>query len=94
MTLGATADASMLGATAFNVGMITDHAFKNTQDQKVAELAGHVEQWLVLDGGPAVVGLNEIAPNIAQKLVARLKRQGLDVEIATHESNSLLWRIP
>ena len=80
-TLGATADASTLGVTAFG----------RMQDEKVAELARYVEQWLQLEDGPAVVGLNEVAPTIAQKVVEKLE---LEVGIATHDSNSVLWRTP
>ena len=80
-------DAPTLGVTAFNVGMIQAHAFKKEQDEKVAELAGHVKQWL--KEGPAVVGLNEIHPSIAQKLVDELQQQQLNVGIATDDSNSL-----
>ena len=58
----------------------------------MAELAGHVKKWL--EEGPAVVGLNEIHPKIAQKLVEKLERQQLDVDIATDDSNSLLRRTP
>ena len=85
-------DASTLGVTAFNVGMLQAISFAQTQDEKVAELAGHVKRWL--EEGPAVVGLNEIAPSIAKKLVEKLKEQKLDVDIATSDSNSLLWRTP
>ena len=90
-TLGATADASTLGVTAFNVGMINPDSFGRMQDEKVAELARYVEQWLQLEDGPAVVGLNEIAPTIAQKVVEKLE---LEVDIVTHDSNSVLWRTP
>ena len=90
--LGATPDASMLGAIAFNVGMIDANCFKKDQDAKIQELAGYVEGWLHLEGGPAVVGLNEIAPPIAKKLVDRLQRNDVNVGVFTHESNSLLWR--
>jgi hypothetical protein len=85
-------DASTLGVTAFNVGMLQAISFAQRQDEKVAELAGHVKRWL--EEGPAVVGLNEIAPSIAKKLVEKLKEQKLDVDIATSDSNSLLWRTP
>ena len=44
-----------------------------------------------LEDGPAVVGLNEIAPTIAQKVVEKLE---LEVDIVTHDSNSVLWRTP
>ena len=84
-------DASTLGATCFNVGMIASDSFASQQQGKVVELARHVFGWV--QDGPAVVGLNEIAPTIAQHLVERLQSDhGLAVDIATHESNSLLWR--
>ena len=86
-------DASTLGVTAFNVGMIDPKAFAKTQYDKVAELATHVKSWLDSEE-LAVVGLNEIAPSIAEKLVEELERRKLDVGIATSESNSLLWRTP
>ena len=63
-------DASTLVVTAFNVGMIHENSFKKKQDQHVTELASHVKTWL--RGGPAVVGLNEIHPSIADKLVEKL----------------------
>ena len=62
------------------------------QDKEVAELAGHVKKWL--EEGGAVVGLNEIHPTIAEKLVKELKRQQLVVDIDTDASNSLLRRTP
>ena len=82
-------DASTLGVTAFNVGMIQEVAFTKSQDSKVAELAGHVERWL--EEGPAVVGLNEIHESLVAKLQLVLK---VDVDIAINESNCLLWRTP
>ena len=83
-------DASTRRVTAFNVGMIQANSFEKSQDKKVAELAGHVKNWL--EEVPAVVGLNEIHPSIAQKLVGELQRQLPDVGIATDDSNSFLWR--
>ena len=87
--LGRPADASTLGVTAFNVGMIHANAFFKTQGSKVAELAGYVERWL--EEGPAVVGLNEIHRDIVTKLLDKLK---FNVGFAFHESNCLLWRTP
>ncbi len=88
--LGRPSGASTLGVTAVNVGMIQAESFGKSQDNMVAELAGHVEKWL--EEGPAVVGLNEIHPSIAMKLGHMLALK-VDVGIATHESNSLLWRL-
>ena len=85
-------DASTLVVTALNVGMIHADSFVRRQDDLVAALAGHVEKWL--EEGPGVVGLNEIHPIIARKLVEKLGREQLDVGIATDDSNSLLWRTP
>ena len=82
-------DASTLGVTAFNVGMIQEDAFKLTQDEKLQELALHVATWL--QEGPAVVGLNEIHPRLVEKLALKLE---LNLGIATNDSNSLLWRTP
>ena len=94
MVGAASADASTLGVTAFNVGMLDEKAFGSKQNSKVSDLAELVCRWLALDHGPAnVVGLNEIAPSIAQKLVEKLQGKGLDVGFATHESNTLLWRL-
>ena len=86
-------DASTLGVTvtAYNVGMIQANAFGKKQPSMVATLADYVVNWLNVEG-PAVVGLNEIAPNIAELLEQALWRRGFKVSIATHESNSLLWR--
>ena len=41
-----------------------------------------------------MVGLNEIHPGIAEKLVKELRRNVVDVDIATHDTNRLLWRTP
>ena len=71
--------------------MINPDSFGKMQDDKVRQLAGHVVKWL--QQGPAVVGLNEIAPTIAVKLVEKLNMH-YEVGIATHESNTVLWRIP
>ena len=63
------------------------------QQAKVQELADHVSTWL--HEGLAVVGINEIHPVIAVKLVNDLLfRKNVDVGIATHETNSVLWRTP
>ena len=88
-------DASTLGVTvtAYNVGMIQADAFGKKQPSMVATLADYVVNWLNVEG-PAVVGLNEIAPSMAKKLVEKLERQKLDVGIATSDSNSFLWRTP
>ena len=95
-TRARTPDASTLGVTAFNVGMIQQDAFTGKkykagkQDDNLEELADHVQRWLE-DG---VVGLNEIHPSLVQKLVKKLEeRYLLDVGIATSDSNSLLWRL-
>ena len=66
-------DASTLGVSALNVGMPEEHSFLKKQDKKVADLADIIEQWFDDMPGPAVVGLNEIAPGIANKLVAALE---------------------
>ena len=78
--------ASTLGVTAFNVGMISETAYaaSGKQDEKVAELAGHVSSWLRGEG-PAVVGLNEIHTLIGGELSAAVEKLGLDVDMAQHE---------
>ena len=95
-TRARTPDASMLGVTAFNVGMIQEDCFtskkkygEGKQDENLEQLAGHVQRWLE-DG---VVGLNEIHPSLVQKLVKKLEERRLDVGHATSDSNSLLWRL-
>ena len=94
-TRARTPDASTLGVTAFNVGMIQEDAFTGKkykagkQDDNLEELAGHVQRWLE-DG---VVGLNEIHPSLVQKLVKKLEERRLDVGHATSDSNSLFWRL-
>ena len=94
-TRARTPDASTLGVTAFNVGMIQKDAFTGKkykagkQDDNLEELAGHVQRWLE-DG---VVGLNEIHSSLVQKLVKKLEERRLDVGSATSDSNSLLWRL-
>ena len=72
----------MLRMTALNVGMIDENCFKKEQDATIFELAAHVACWLQLDDCPAIVGLNELAPQIAHKLVEQL--QHLNINIATH----------
>ena len=52
-------------------------------------MASHVRMWL--EEGPAVVGLNEIHPSIGKKLQSVLQQE-VDMEIAIHESNCILWR--
>ena len=84
------ADASTLCCTAFNVGMNNPTSFATSQDEKLQTLAGHVKKWLD-QPGPAVVGLNELAPNLAQKLV-RDKLAKLPIGTATNETNCVLWR--
>ena len=94
-TLGRLPDASTLTVTALNVGMHQEDSFKRTQGVLVAKLARYVQEWL--DGpGAAVVGLNEIHPTIAGKLMSELRQspQRMDVQIATSGSNSLLWCAP
>ena len=94
-TRARTPDASTLGVTAFNVGMIQQDAFTGKKykagrkDDNLEELADHVQRWLE-DG---VVGLNEIHPSLVQKLVKKLEERRLDVGNATSDSNSLLWRL-
>ena len=85
-------DASTLGATAFNVGMITATAnsFATCQDTMLAKLADIVEEWLPA-GSPNVVGLNEIHPTLVPMVVAKL-RQWLFVEFASCGTNTLMWR--
>ena len=90
-TLNASADASMLGVTAFNVGMNSLNSHSRTQDEKVAILAGLVTGWLSLEGQPSVVGLNEIAPNIFAKLQDVLQERGVAVNVATYDTNAVLW---
>ena len=91
MRLKASADASMLGATAFNVGMNASNSFAKHQDIQVGELADYVKGWLSLDGQPSVVGLNELAPNIAQRLLTNLQNQHVDIGIASYDTNHLVW---
>ena len=85
-------DASTLGVTAFNVGLIQADAFIKTQDAKAAQLASHVKSWL--QEGQAVVGLNEIHPDIVTKLQRKLEGLGVYVDFAIDDSNCLLWRTP
>ena len=71
--------------------MLQADSFKESRDEKVAKLAGHVETWL--EEGLAAVGLNEIHPSIAEK-VKRALEEKVNVGIYMHETNSLVWRIP
>ena len=83
-------DASTLGVSWINVGMLNEQI----QDAKVAELAGWVKEWLN-EWEDAVVGINELHPTIATKLVKRLEvgADAFNVGIATSDSNSLLWHV-
>ena len=90
-TLARSPDASTLTVTAFNVGMPQADSVINSQDAKVAMLAGFVEEWL--DDGLAVVGLNEIHSIIAQKLEQALAPK-FNAGIYSDGTNSLLWRLP
>ena len=85
-----THDASTLMATALNVGMPQEESFRGTQLQKVSKLARIVQEWL-REPVPAVVGLNELHPTIANKLMEELP---MTIDVATHGTNSLLWRAP
>ena len=91
-------DASTLGVSALigNVGMPEEHSFAEKRNDEVAIFAGIIARWLGDMQGPAVVGLNEIrfAPGIAIKLVAALQARNLNVGMATHESNGIVWRAP
>ena len=93
------ADASTLGTltvTALNVGMKEEDSFKSTQGTQLARLAGIIMKWL--EGpGAAAVALNEIHPEIAVKLQRGLRQRAprnMDIQIATSQSNSLLWCVP
>ena len=71
--------------------MLAKDAFKNKQDEKVKELAEHVDTWL-WEKRPAAVGLNEIHPAIVKKLTACLEDKRYDVQSTTYDSDTLLWR--
>ena len=90
-------EASALWVTSLNVGLPDENAFG--VDAKIKELANIVDGWLSLVCGRppddlAVVGLNEIAPPLANKLEAELEYRGLPVTLALHYSNCLVWRPP
>ena len=90
--LACSLDASTLRVTAFSVGMPQANSFSSqSQDAKVAMLAGFVEEWL--DDGLAVVGIDEIHSSIAQKLEQALAPK-FNVGIYSDSTNSLLWRLP
>jgi hypothetical protein len=82
-------DASSLGAICINVGMTNEDSYGLEQDAKVQQLADWLTQWL--NGGAAVVGINELHPTIAKKLAARLG--AFHAGIATDETNSLVWTV-
>ena len=84
------ADASTLCCTAFNVGMNMPSSFATSQDEKLQILAGHVQKWLD-QPGPAVVGLNELAAPLQQKLVLD-KLGNVPIGLAANDTNCLLWR--
>ena len=94
-TLGGHRDASTLTVTAFNVGMLERDSFKGQQKVKVKKLALIVLEWLTEPGG-AVVGLNEIHLEIAEKLRNELRQKApaMDVQTISSQSNTLLWCAP
>ena len=89
-------DASTLEATAFNVGMSLKQpdCFGNEQDAKINELVDIVADWLPSEKD-AVVGINEIHPQIVEELVERLEpRLHCEVRFAVDDTNAVLWRTP
>ena len=92
----ALSDASTLGVACINVGMQNEHRYGNKQDEKVDVLAGWVREWLNVlgEGEDVVVGINELHPTIATKLVELLcgGADAVNVGVFTHYSNTLLWR--
>ena len=87
-------DASTLEATAFNVGMMDRHCYGNKQNAKINELVDIVADWLPSEKD-AVVGINEIHPQIVEELVERLEpRLHCEVRFAVDDTNAVLWRTP
>ena len=89
-------DASTLEATAFNVGMIEPNCFGNKQvlDAKINELVDIVAEWLPPERD-AVVGLNEIVPEIGGKLMHGLEQKlHCTVDFYSDDTNIVLWRTP
>ena len=91
------ADASTRGTitvTALNVGMNTQNSFRREQDRMLRELADRIIKWL--EPGAAAVALNEIHPEIAEKLKSELRGRhaSMDIKIATSNASSLLWCVP
>jgi len=89
-------DASTLGVTTLNCGMIAENAFTNKnkgQHEKLAQLANIVCGWL-LDSGPNVVGLNEMHPELAAKVVADIRKKVPAVKHESLDSDTLIWRTP
>ena len=92
-------DASTLGTltvTAYNVGMNLPDSFRGNQSTQVSLLAGSIKKWL--EGSEAAaVALNEIHPEIADKLRRELRERAapnMNLQMATSASNSLLWCVP
>ena len=89
-------EASTLSVTSINVGEM--------QESGLAKLRNSIRQWLGDDQGPAVIGLDEIAPSIAIKIVATLENQpgSLRLGLAMNQGgykrdgwvSCLLWRAP
>ena len=79
-----------------NVGMNLVDSFKSIQSSHLRQLAGYIKKWL--EGSEAAaVALNEIHPEIADKLRRELRERAapnMDIQIATSASNSLLWCVP
>ena len=100
-------DASTLGATAFNVGMITKlaaspPAFINakllatansfaTCQDTMLAMLADIVEEWLPAGSPNVVGLIEIDPTLVPMVVAKLK-WWLCVEFASCGTNTLMWR--
>ena len=94
------ADASTFGTstlfvTALNVGMNAEENFKASQGSLMRMFAHVIMTWLDVPGA-AAVALNEIHSNIAEKLLKELQgiAPAMQIQKATSQSNSLLWRAP
>jgi len=93
-------NAATLGVFSFNVNMTeyVEHIYsiepESLIDKKVQDLALHIARWLNDSAEePAVVGLNDISPSIAEVLEVRLFRKFKMVNVgrATLGTNTLLW---
>ena len=72
-----------------------ENSYNTSQSSKRTRLARFIMTWLSEPGAAAVI-LNEIHPSIAETFLQELREKApaMNIQKATSQSNSLLWRAP